>query len=173
MDGVSQWVLIEDFDFDGDRQSGDNFAEGIHLNGPASWSSGTTYAANDQVSYAMRCWRTARVRRRTSEAGRAGAFLVQRRRRPAGTPKVDGKASTAAAFENEGVATVSILGPSLIRVASGVTVYGSSGPYRVDSEVKVETTPVTSKLYLADFLTVPPTIVFGMRRLNSAYAGPP
>ena len=36
MDGVSQWVLIEDFDFDGDRQSGDNFAEGIHLNGPGS-----------------------------------------------------------------------------------------------------------------------------------------
>jgi hypothetical protein len=31
MDGVSQYVLIEEFDFDGDRQSGDNFAEGIHL----------------------------------------------------------------------------------------------------------------------------------------------
>jgi hypothetical protein len=57
-------------------------------------------------------------------------------------------------------------------VPSGTTVYGSSGPYRVGAEVKVETGPVASKLFLADFLSIAPTIVFGMRRLNSAYAGP-
>jgi hypothetical protein len=58
MDGVSQYVLIEDFDFDGDRQSGDNFAEGIHLNAPASWSSGTTYPANEIVSYGGQTYRS-------------------------------------------------------------------------------------------------------------------
>jgi hypothetical protein len=38
--------------------------------------------------------------------------------------------------------------------------------------VKVETTPATAKLALADFLTIAPTVAFGMRRLRGSYAGP-
>jgi hypothetical protein len=50
MDGCSQYVLIEDFDLDGDRQSGDNFAEDIHINCPELYSSSKSYSAGDIVS---------------------------------------------------------------------------------------------------------------------------
>jgi hypothetical protein len=42
--------MIEDFDFDGDRQSGDNFAEGIHINCPEISSGMKSYSAGDIVS---------------------------------------------------------------------------------------------------------------------------
>jgi hypothetical protein len=84
LDGFGDNFTIQDFDFDGDRQNGDAFSEGIHLNGDSSahahtnwvvrrgtlrnfqeiiepvqsWSSTKTYSSGDYAQYNGSQWRS-------------------------------------------------------------------------------------------------------------------